>query len=188
MLEGKDSYTVIESFSYGGQAEIYKVKSSRGEPYIAKVYRQGKQNKYHFSGNDERLKKYIYTLNEALNSIHEAGLIHADIKPANMLWDKEKDIPVLSDFGSMTKGDATTETNRSITLADGKVSEGYLAPDAAAFAAVNTDGKVKIEVATKTDYFALGVSLCEMYVKDTNFRLFRSNQEIDIKLKDNKER
>lgn len=231
-LQGEQNYTVVQWVSYGGQAEVYKVKTLLGTEYIAKVYRQGKQNKYHDDivdflthnikrgiiklidygkyrnryfyiypcykkgsldllslnlGEDkDRFEKYIYILNEALNSIHNAGLIHADIKPANILWDEENDIPVITDFGSVTKGNIQTETNRSITLADGKVSEGYLAPDAVAFTALNTDGKTKIEVATKTDYFALGVTLCELYMNANNFRLFRNNMEIALQLKEGK--
>lgn len=72
------------------------------------------------------------------------------------------------------------------TLADGKVSDGYLAPDAAVYAAVSAsmDHRKRIAVANKTDYFALGVSLCEMYVNDTKYRLFRSNEEIVLRFKD----
>ena len=103
-----------------------------------------------------------------------------------MLIDNENDIPVISDFGSVTKGDENVSDNRSITLADGKVSDGYLAPDAAVYAAVSAsmDHRKRIAVANKTDYFALGVSLCEMYVNDTKYRLFRSNEEIVLRFKD----
>ena len=46
------------------------------------------------------------------------------------------------------------------------------------------DHRKRIAVANKTDYFALGVSLCEMYVNDTKYRLFRSNEEIVLRFKD----
>ena len=41
-----DNYTIVESFSYGGQAEIYKVQTVLGRRYIAKIYRVRKQNRY----------------------------------------------------------------------------------------------------------------------------------------------
>ena len=41
-----DDYTISEQFSYGGQAEIYKVQTVLGKKYIAKIYRVRKQNRY----------------------------------------------------------------------------------------------------------------------------------------------
>lgn len=39
-LQGEQNYTVVQWVSYGGQAEVYKVKTLLGTEYIAKVYRQ----------------------------------------------------------------------------------------------------------------------------------------------------
>ena len=46
-IKGNNSnYTIIESFSYGGQAEIYKVENDIGKKYIDKIYKLNEENKY----------------------------------------------------------------------------------------------------------------------------------------------
>ena len=146
--------------------------------YIFPYYEKKSLDEYKPEFNSTRLLKFVKVLNEALHSIHSAGFLHADIKPANILYDEKRDIPVITDFGSMTmlKQDAQMKVQRSITNADGKVSEGYLAPYALAYGAAK--GESVLDLGVKTDYFALGVSLCEMYVRKPYYKMFRSNAEI----------
>ena len=40
-------------------------------------------------------------------------------------------------------------------------------------------------MARKTDYFALGISLCEMYVNEPGFKLYKDNADLVLKLNDN---
>lgn len=146
--------------------------------YVFPYYERKSLDEYKPEWDNDRLTKFIKVLNEALHSIHSAGFLHADIKPANILYDEKLDIPVITDFGSMTalKQDAEMKVQRSITNADGKVSEGYLAPYALAYGAAK--GERVLDLGMKTDYFALGVSLCEMYVRKPYYKMFRSNAEI----------
>lgn len=44
-------------------------------------------------------KEYIKNLIIALNRVHTCGIIHRDVKPSNFLYDKEKNIFALVDFG-----------------------------------------------------------------------------------------
>lgn len=44
-------------------------------------------------------KEYIKNLIIALNRVHKCGIIHRDVKPSNFLYDKEKNIFALVDFG-----------------------------------------------------------------------------------------
>ena len=153
--------------------------------YIFPYYEKRSMDEYKPELNSVRLARFVKVLNEALRSIHSAGFLHADIKPANILYDEKRDIPVITDFGSMTtlKQDIQMKVQRSITSAKGKVSEGYLAPYALEYGAAK--GERVLDLGIKTDYFALGVSLCEMFVRKPFYKMFRSNAEIASSLRAN---
>ena len=63
-------------------------------------------------------KKIAVALLEALQAVHKVGLFHGDIKPANILIDKESKLPILIDFGtarSLKKAQDKTATSLAYT-------------------------------------------------------------------------
>jgi tetratricopeptide (TPR) repeat protein/TolB-like protein/predicted Ser/Thr protein kinase len=93
---------------------------------------------------------------EALQAAHEAGVVHRDLKPHNVLIDKEGQ-PYVGDFGisrSMT-GDATmTETGAILGTVD------YMSPEQAR-------GDVPDQ---RSDIYSLGVMMFEMFTGTLPFR------------------
>lgn len=67
-------------------------------------------------------KQIIIRLCEAILFLHEKSLLHLDIKPSNILLRKGDNLPVLSDFGSISHIDSLTHTSLSFTWA-------YAAPE-----------------------------------------------------------
>ena len=60
------------------------------------------QNEYRLPDNDEKRKAFFLCLIDSLKAIHEAGYVHGDIKPGNIMQRSAADLrkPVLIDFGS----------------------------------------------------------------------------------------
>ncbi len=51
----------------------------------------------------ERAARFITEVAEGLLLVHARGIVHRDVKPANILWDPESDEALLTDFGISTR-------------------------------------------------------------------------------------
>ncbi len=89
----------------------------------------------------------IRQIAEALQYAHDAGLVHRDVKPGNVLLDSEGNA-WLSDFGTAHVGDATVSLTGSNVIGTPQ----YMAPEQARGEAVSD----------KTDVYALGIVLYQM--------------------------
>lgn len=104
--------------------------------------------------------KYCLTLMQKLHSLHKKGIIHADIKPANIISDKEKN-PRLIDFGhSIVIKTAHTKSLDPEGLGAG--TPPYMPLES--FTKINDEGHV--EVSEKLDVYATGCLLFELITKE----------------------
>jgi serine/threonine protein kinase len=95
----------------------------------------------------KRAASIIRQLADALHYAHEQGIVHRDVKPANVLMSRP-DWPLLSDFGIARVLEQKAALTRSAFLG----TPHYMAPEQARGEAITP----------KTDQYALGIVLYEM--------------------------
>ncbi|MBZ0290696.1 MAG: serine/threonine protein kinase, partial [Anaerolineae bacterium] len=144
----------------GGQMISYMVM-----PYIpGKTLKEILEN---FSARGERMsqeaiREVLLDVSSALHYAHSRGMVHRDVKPANILFD-EHDRAVLSDFGIARLIESANLTQEGATVG----TPTYISPEQAA----------GLPVDSRADLYALGVILYEMlageppFTADTNLSI-----------------
>ena len=98
------AYLVMEYEEGLPLSELLRAREKEGRPF-----------------KEEDLRKVMVPLLEGLRQVHEAGVLHRDIKPGNILVRRKDERPVLIDFGAAKQNFA----ERSKSLAP--FTEGYAA-------------------------------------------------------------
>jgi serine/threonine protein kinase len=126
---------------------VHAWREAGGEHYLVMEYLSG-------GSLDDRLEReggpmpwqvaarYLADVAEALLEVHARGVVHRDVKPANILWDPVKDEALLTDFGVSAR--LTDPGNVAGT-------PHYMAPEA-----------VRGEVTPAVDVYALAASLFKL--------------------------
>jgi len=89
---------------------------------------------------------------EALHHVHAAHVIHKDINPSNIVWNRTTRQLKLIDFGIATVLSRENPVMCSPTLLEGTLS--YISPE--------QTGRVSSPVDFRTDFYSLGVTLYEL--------------------------
>jgi predicted Ser/Thr protein kinase len=130
---------------------IYDVGEWQGMPFIVMEYLPGGTlAERSRSGLFERsdVINWLAQAAEALDAAHELGIVHRDVKPANLLFDARGNV-VVADFGIARAAEDTMEMTAAGTLLG---TVGYLSPEQAVG-----------EAATPaSDRYALGVVAYEL--------------------------
>ena len=142
---------------------IYDVGEQDGHAFIVMEYLDGVTLRYKIGGKPlevEEILRYAIEIADALDVAHTAGIIHRDVKTANVLITKRGQAKVL-DFGlAKLMGDAhsggpndpTLLTNELTTAGDTLGTVAYMSPE-------QVEGK---PLDARTDIFSFGIVLYEM--------------------------
>ena len=143
---------------------VYDAGSDGAQHYIASAFidgqtleasldAKGDQGQFDFRG----AAKIVLALAEALNYAHKLGIVHRDVKPANIMLDSVGE-PLIMDFGL-----ARIESSADQLTHDGSImgTPAYMAPEQAS--------RQHGEVGPNSDQYSLGVVFYELLCGERPF-------------------
>ncbi len=136
---------------------IYDIgRTSSGQFYYTMPYLpNGDLAAHHLQGKPDRVLGVMRALAEALGCAHDQGIVHRDVKPENVLFDR-LDRPLLTDFGiALNDVRQPRVTREGATIG----SSGYMSPEQARGQPV--DGR--------SDLYSLGVLCHELLTGELPF-------------------
>jgi len=141
---------IAGQLSHRSVVAIYDVGEDYDLTYMAMEFLQGENlKKYCRKGSLLPLRKILYVIGEtaaALNYAHDHGVIHRDVKPANIMLLQDGKIKV-TDFG-IAKAVSSSETKSGIILG----TPNYMSPE-------QINGE---KIDGRSDIFSLGVVFFEL--------------------------
>lgn len=132
-------------------ARVHDVGMHQGRPFLISEYVRGRTLDVYLreaKHSTEELAFMFSKIAEGLASAHRRGIIHLDIKPANIIIDEAGE-PRLIDFGMSVTRDAFHEADWQRGMIRGTL--GYMAPE-------QVPGDLD-RIGTRTDIFNLGATL-----------------------------
>lgn len=135
-------------------ATVYEIGEHRGAtveilPFYSKGSLSGKTFSY------EQLRSSIIPcLNEGLKALHDAKIIHKDLKPSNIMVTDDQQSVAIIDFGISS----VTEAGNTVIVTQTGMTPEYSAPET-----------FKGLYSTNADYYALGITLYELFCGKTPY-------------------
>jgi tRNA A-37 threonylcarbamoyl transferase component Bud32 len=94
---------VLAQLRHPNIVQVYALEQAADELFLVLQYVDGGSLKARLEQEGplgwQLAARYIADVGEALGHVHDLGIVHRDVKPANLLWDRRRDEALLTDFG-----------------------------------------------------------------------------------------
>ncbi|GLH65071.1 hypothetical protein PG301_29100 [Parageobacillus sp. G301] len=136
---------------------------------ILPYYKNGDLTKHSSYTWDFIFNVVVPSVNEGLHAIHQAGIVHRDIKPNNIFFSNDSSYLVLGDFGiSSTLGKGSVVFTRNANRTDG-----YAAPEV-----------YNQLICKENDYYSFGITLLELALGEYPFKGLTPEQIMKVTISD----
>lgn len=161
--KGSEYVAKVYKRQFAIKQEVIDKLMTIDSPYVARLYETGTHNgfpveilPYFENGSlqgktynqDDLLKTIIPNINEGLKAIHDAGIIHKDLKPSNIMLNADGETVSIIDFGISSAVDG----NNTILVTKTGMTPEYSAPET--FKNIFYEG---------SDYYSFGITLFELF-------------------------
>jgi eukaryotic-like serine/threonine-protein kinase len=142
-------HAALNAIRHPAIVEIYDYGTSLGHEYLAMEFfaRGDLKCRLHHGIAEEDTLRYVHDIAAALRVVHEAGILHRDLKPPNVML-RENDAIVLIDFGLARQMDGSRSTRIGVV----RGSPYYMSPEQA----------LGEELDVRSDLYSLGVIYYEL--------------------------
>ncbi len=146
-------YTAVQAIKSPLVVEIYDYGIHAGFEYLAMEYlpRGDLKARIQRGVTERESLQFLQRIAEALQVVHQAGLVHRDLKPPNVML-RENDAVSLIDFGLARQIDGSTTSMQTGQTGVLRGSPYYMSPEQAL--GDQLDGR--------SDFYSLGIILYEM--------------------------
>ena len=166
----KREYEIIRSLNLENIIEIYGLEAYKNSLLMILEDFGGKSLAHTLLTRKLSLAEFLtlaMRITATIGEIHQQNIIHKDINPSNILWNPQKDLLKLIDFGIAAKCSYNQPETQHPSVFEG--TPAYMSPE--------QTGRMNRRIDYRTDFYSLGVSLYEMLL---GFLPFQTTDTIEL--------